>query len=165
MSLPQSCPTLYDPMDCSPPGSSVHGILQARTLEWVAISFSKSRNKCHQLREFTYLYMATTNHYSSWSTTALINCLIFRALPNPFPSPVPLPTCRYLKMGSKQTSSGREDTQDEFSWHVCFEGRSHSFSCSKLDLATRKACQWPKLELKWKWSRSVVSDSLRPHGL
>ena len=36
----QSCPTLCDPMDCSPPGFSVHGILQARTLEWVAISFS-----------------------------------------------------------------------------------------------------------------------------
>ena len=36
----QSCPTLCDPMDCSLPGFSVHGILQARTLEWVAISFS-----------------------------------------------------------------------------------------------------------------------------
>ena len=36
----QSCPTLCDPMDCSPPGSSVHGIFQARMLEWVAISFS-----------------------------------------------------------------------------------------------------------------------------
>ena len=36
----QSCPTLCDPMDCSPPGSSVHGILQARGLEWVAIAFS-----------------------------------------------------------------------------------------------------------------------------
>ena len=36
----QSCPTLCDPMDCSPPGSSVHGIFQARILEWVAISFS-----------------------------------------------------------------------------------------------------------------------------
>ena len=35
----QSCPTLCDPMDYSPPGSSVHGILQARILEWVAISF------------------------------------------------------------------------------------------------------------------------------
>ena len=33
----QSCPTLCDPMDCSQPGSSVHGILQARILEWVAI--------------------------------------------------------------------------------------------------------------------------------
>ena len=36
----QSCPTLCDPMDYSPPGFSVHGILQARTLDWVAISFS-----------------------------------------------------------------------------------------------------------------------------
>ena len=38
----QSCPTLCDPMDGSPPGSPVPGILQARTLEWVAISFSKA---------------------------------------------------------------------------------------------------------------------------
>ena len=36
--LLQSCPTLCDPVDCSPPGSSVHGILQARIQEWVAIS-------------------------------------------------------------------------------------------------------------------------------
>ena len=36
----QSCLTLYDPMDCSPPGSSAHGIFQARVLEWVAIAFS-----------------------------------------------------------------------------------------------------------------------------
>ena len=38
----QSCPTLCDPIDGSPPGSPVHGILQARTLEWVAISFSNA---------------------------------------------------------------------------------------------------------------------------
>ena len=38
----RSCLTLCDPIDSSPPGSSVHGILQARTLEWVAISFSKA---------------------------------------------------------------------------------------------------------------------------
>ena len=38
----QSCPTLCDPIDGSPPGSHVPGILQARTLEWVAISFSKA---------------------------------------------------------------------------------------------------------------------------
>ena len=37
----QSCPTLYDPMGCTPPGSSVHGILQARILEWVAITSSR----------------------------------------------------------------------------------------------------------------------------
>ena len=38
----QSCPTLCDPMDCSPPGSSVHGILQTRILEWLAIAYSKT---------------------------------------------------------------------------------------------------------------------------
>ena len=38
----QSCPTLCDPIDGSPPGSPIPGILQARTLEWVAISFSNS---------------------------------------------------------------------------------------------------------------------------
>ena len=37
----QSCQTLCDPMDCSPPGSSIHRILQARILEWVATSFSR----------------------------------------------------------------------------------------------------------------------------
>ena len=36
----QSCLTLRDPMDCSPPGSSIHGIFQARVLEWSAIAFS-----------------------------------------------------------------------------------------------------------------------------
>ena len=41
----QSCPTLCDPTDGSPPGSVVPGILQARTLEWVAISFSKHESE------------------------------------------------------------------------------------------------------------------------
>ena len=40
LEVAQSCPTLCYPVDCSPPGSSAHGILQARILEWVAISFS-----------------------------------------------------------------------------------------------------------------------------
>ena len=41
----QSCLTLSDPMDCSPPGSPVHGICQARVLEWAAIAFSEGRAK------------------------------------------------------------------------------------------------------------------------
>ena len=51
----QSCPTLSDPMDCSPPGSSVHGIFQARVLEWGAIAFSvqiaEERRKAKDKRE------------------------------------------------------------------------------------------------------------------
>ena len=42
MLVTQSCPTLYNPLDCSLPGSSVHGIVQARILEWVAIPFSRN---------------------------------------------------------------------------------------------------------------------------
>ena len=45
----QSCPTLCDPMDSSPPGSPILGILQARTLEWVASSFS---NACMHTKSF-----------------------------------------------------------------------------------------------------------------
>ena len=43
----QSCPTLCNPMDCSPPGSSVHGILQARILERVAMPSSRGKNKMY----------------------------------------------------------------------------------------------------------------------
>ena len=45
----QSCPTNSDPMDCSLPGSSVHGIFQARVLEWGAIAFSKGVHRCLDL--------------------------------------------------------------------------------------------------------------------
>ena len=50
----QSCPTLRDPMDCSPPGSSVHGIFQARVLEWGAITFS---NVWHMPALFLLLFL------------------------------------------------------------------------------------------------------------
>ena len=46
----QSCPTLSDPMDYSPPGSSIHGIFQARVLEWGAIAFS---NEVSRIVKFT----------------------------------------------------------------------------------------------------------------
>jgi len=43
----QSCPILSDPTDCNPPGSSIHGILQARVLEWGAIAFSNLMMMVH----------------------------------------------------------------------------------------------------------------------
>ena len=45
----QSCLTLFDPMDCSLPGSSVHGVFQARVLEWGAIAFSKRQTAWVQI--------------------------------------------------------------------------------------------------------------------
>ena len=50
----QSCPTLCDPMDCSLPGSSIHGIFQARVSEWVAISFPRGSS---QPRDRTQVYL------------------------------------------------------------------------------------------------------------
>ena len=46
---------LCDPMDCSPPGSSVHGILQARVLEWVAVSFSRSSSRHRDQTHVSYV--------------------------------------------------------------------------------------------------------------
>ena len=66
----QSCPTLCDPMDCSPPGSSVHGILQARLLEWVAISYSKGSS---WPRDQTQIFCVAGRVFTIWATNR-INC-------------------------------------------------------------------------------------------
>ena len=60
----QSCLTLCHPMDCSPPGSSVHGILQARILEWVAISFSRETS---QPRNWTQVSRIAGKYFTDWA--------------------------------------------------------------------------------------------------
>ena len=61
----QSCPTLRDPMDCCPPGSSIHGIFQARVLEWVAISLSR---RSSQHRDWTQVSRIVGRHFTVWAT-------------------------------------------------------------------------------------------------
>ena len=61
----QSCPNLCNHMDCSLPGSSIHGILQARTLEWVAISFSRGSS---QPRDRTQVSCLVGRHFTIWAT-------------------------------------------------------------------------------------------------
>ena len=61
----QSCLTLWDPMDCSLPGSSIHGILQARTLEWVAIPFSKGS---FQPRNRSWVFFIASWLFTVWAT-------------------------------------------------------------------------------------------------
>ena len=56
----QSCPTLCDPIDGSPPGSPVPGILQARTLEWVAISFSNARKRKVKGKSLSCVWLLAT---------------------------------------------------------------------------------------------------------
>ena len=52
----QSCPTLCDPTDCSLPGPSVHGILQARILEWVAMSISRGSSQPRDRTQVSYIF-------------------------------------------------------------------------------------------------------------
>ena len=59
----QLCPTLFDPIDNSPLGSSVHGILQARIMEWVDISFSKFFNNMTYLYNIKSLFRQVTFTY------------------------------------------------------------------------------------------------------
>ena len=65
MLVAQSCPTLCDPMNCSLPGSSVHGILQARIPEWVAISFSKASSPP---RDQTQASCIAGRFFTLWAT-------------------------------------------------------------------------------------------------
>ena len=58
--LLQSCPTLWDPIDSSPPGSPVPGILQARTLEWVAVSFSNAWKWRVKVKSLSHVWLLAT---------------------------------------------------------------------------------------------------------
>ena len=64
MLVAQSCPTLCDPMDCSPPGSSVCGILQARILEWIAMPSSKGSS---QPRDWTQVSHIAGGLFTIWA--------------------------------------------------------------------------------------------------
>ena len=64
-SVTKSCLTVCDPMDCSPPGSSVHGILQARILEWVAMPSSR---RSSQPRDLTQVSHIAGRFFTIWTT-------------------------------------------------------------------------------------------------
>ena len=70
--LLQSCPTLCDSMNCSLPGSSVHGILQARILEWVAVPFSRGAS---QLRDQIQVSCVEGRFFTIWATKEV--CAIY----------------------------------------------------------------------------------------
>ena len=100
----QSCLTLYDPIDGSPPGSPVPGILQARTLEWVAISFSnawKWKVKGKSLSRVQLFATLWTVAYQAPQSMGFSRQEYWNGLPFPFPGDLPnpgiepgLPHCR-----------------------------------------------------------------------
>ena len=67
----QSCLTLCDPVDCSPPGSPVHGILQARTLGWIAMPSSRGSS---QPRDWTQVSCIARGFFTIWVTREAHNC-------------------------------------------------------------------------------------------
>ena len=100
-----SCPTLCNPMDCSPSGSSVHGILQARLLEWIVFSFS--RGLPSQPRDGTHISCIAVRFFTIWATRearetqgsvlARMVVYIFRGL-NCIPSVCPYSSSRSTNM-------------------------------------------------------------------
>ena len=65
----QSCPTLCKPMDCSPPGSSVYGFLQARILKWIAIPFSRGSSRS---RDQTRGSSISGRFFTIWATGKIL---------------------------------------------------------------------------------------------
>ena len=80
--IAQSCPTLCKPMDCSLPGSSIHGIFKARILEWVAISFSRRSSRP---RDWTQVSRIVGRHFTLWATREVFNIILHSKRLNTFP--------------------------------------------------------------------------------
>ena len=75
----QPCPALCDPMVCGPPGSSVHGILQARILEWVAIAYSRGSSRPW---DRTWVSLTAGRFFTVWTTSGpKINQSLFLQMP------------------------------------------------------------------------------------
>ena len=92
----QSCPTLCDPMDCSLSGSSVHGIFQARVLEWIAISFSRGPSRPRNRTRVSHI---ASRCFTIWATRE------------------DLPSEAWGKYGWPPPSSANRDKQRRW-WHL-----------------------------------------------
>ena len=134
----QSCPTLCDPIDCSPPGSPVPGILQARTLEWVAISFSWHMVVHGVTKNWTGLT------FSHWTKNL---------------------KCSSLPPGHFQSCPHYPGHCDHFSapltLSLFISGPLHLL----FILPGPPSPHSHMISEKWKWSCSVLSDCLQSHWL
>ena len=132
----QSCLTPSDPMDCSLPGSSFHGILQARVLEWVAIAFSAFYMR--GLKKYSKLlgiYNTLRKQEINTNSCSTILCVLSRVWLSVTPWTVAHQAPLFIGFPRQEYWSGLPFPSP----------------MSKSE--------------KWKWSHSVMSNSLRPHGL
>ena len=104
--LLQSCPTLCDPIDSSPPGSAVPGILQARTLEWVVISFSRGS---FRPRGWTQASSIASRRLNLWATreAQIPNCWLYSMRAN---------TILYTFLSCLKKKREGNSTQNAFYW-------------------------------------------------
>ena len=119
----QLCPTLCDPINCSLPGSSVHGIFQARILEWVAIPLPK---RSSQHRDWTQVSCITSRFFTVWATREAPFHVIF---PNIFlksPSQLMGQTWPRLSVSSAPPTGIRQSS----SWRCRMPRRSSALESS-----------------------------------
>ena len=113
----QSCPTLCDPMDCSLPGSSAHGIFQARTLEWGASSFSnawKWKVKVKSLSRVQLLATPWTAAYQAPPPMGFSRQEYWRGSP-PVPSPISTP--EFPKASPLVSAAAQQSSHSSFHTH------------------------------------------------
>ena len=72
----QSCPTLCDPVDYSPPASSVHGVFQVRILEWVAISYSRGSSQPRHQTRVSCIGRPILYHWATWEDSLCSTCIL-----------------------------------------------------------------------------------------
>ena len=136
----QSCPTLCDPIDGSPPGSPVPGILQARTLEWVAISFSNAWNWKVKVKSLSRVRLLAT----PWTAA-------YQAPPS-----MGFSRQEYWLLLLSRFSRVR---LSETPWTAAYQA-SPSMGFSRQEHWSGLPFPSPMHESrKWKWSLSVMSDS------
>ena len=138
----QSCPTLCNPMNCSPPGSSVHGILQARILEWVAMPSSRGSSQLRDQTWISYVYLhwqvgslplvppgkslkkylfstissvvsSAVNFYDSLCTSWAESCKLH------FPDSLVIHFFQVCPMGNWQEFGSTEGNREEASYFLC----------------------------------------------
>ena len=140
-SITKSYPTFCDPRSCSPPGSSVHGILQARILVWTAISFSRGSSQPRDWIWVSCIGRWILYHWGTWE--APFHCCSVALLL--------LLLSRFSLCATTETAAHQAPPSLGFSRQEHWSGLPFLSPMHESE--------------KWKWSRSVVSDSLHPHGL
>ena len=155
----QSCPTLCDPIDSSPPGSPVPGILQARTLEWVAISFSnawKWKVKGKSISHVQLIATPRTVEYQAPPSMGFSRQEYWSGMP--LPSPRGTAVLPNHRTGSWMRDQARWASSVEKPWEVLWRRRSGIQSTSWIFSIIAKEIPKPKVR-QWLWSPYWLGSS------